>query len=263
LITSGPWALCFCLVMPRQSLCCGRPLYDYGMLNLAQKLLQQILTALKPAIQRGIPVVVLEPSCASVFRDELTDLLHGNEDAKLLQQQTYLLSEFLERKVKDYQPSQLKRKAIVHGHCHHKSTLKFDDEESVLKKTGLDYQILDSGCCGMAGAFGYEADHYEVGLKCGERVLLPQVRSAPGDALIISDGFSCREQILQETDRRALHLSQVLQMGLKEGPAGPIEGFPEQRYATPEKTGALPVSILLAGSTLVGAGLWWTLRAKR
>jgi FAD/FMN-containing dehydrogenase/Fe-S oxidoreductase len=249
--------------VPRQSLCCGRPLYDFGMLNLAKKLLLEILAALRPAIQRGVPIVALEPSCATVFRDELTDLIHGNEDAKRLQQQTYLLSEFLEHKVKDYQPPQLKRRAIVHGHCHHKSTLKFEDEESILKKAGLDYEILDSGCCGMAGAFGYEADHYEVGIKCGERVLLPKVRSAPRDALIISDGFSCREQILQETDRRALHLSQVLQMALKEGPDGPSGGFPEQRYAAPEATARAPVGILLAGSMLVGAGLWWALRAKR
>src|SRR5665213_2509164 len=88
-------------------------------------------------------------------------------------------------------------------------------------------------------------------------------RSAPRDVLIVSDGFSCREQILQETDRRALHLSQVLQMGLKEGPEGPIDGFPEQRYASPEKTGAVPVGILLAGSTLVGAGVWWALRCEK
>jgi len=249
--------------VPRQSLCCGRPLYDYGMLNAAKKLLLEILAVLRPAIQRGLPVVVLEPSCATVFREELTDLLHGDEDARLLRQQTYLLSEFLEQKVKDYQPPRLERKAVVHGHCHHKSTLKFEDEESILRKIGLDYEILDSGCCGMAGAFGYEAAHYEIGIKCGERVLLPRVRGADRDVLIVSDGFSCREQILQETDRRALHLSQVLQMGLKEGPEGPLDGFPERRYANPRKTGALPAGLLVAASTLAGAGLWWALRAKR
>ena len=211
--------------VPRESLCCGRPLYDYGMLDLAKKLLLQILTALRPAIQGGVPIVVLEPSCATVFRDELTDLLHGNQDAQRLRQQTYLLSEFLECQVKNYQPPQLNRKAVVHGHCHHKSILKFDDEESVLKKTGLDYRILDSGCCGMAGAFGFESDHYQVGIQCGERVLLPEVRSAPRDALIVSDGFSCREQIRQQTDRQGLHLSQVLQMALKQESQLAVSGF--------------------------------------
>ncbi|MDQ2773389.1 MAG: FAD-binding oxidoreductase, partial [Acidobacteriota bacterium] len=217
----------------RQSLCCGRPLYDYGMLDVAKKLLRQILTTMRPAIQQGIPVVGLEPSCVSVFRDELTNLIHGDEDAKRLQRQTFLLSEFLEQKVPDYQLPQLHRKAVVHGHCHHKSTLKFEDEESVLKKIGLDYRILDSGCCGMAGAFGYEKEHYDIGIQCGERVLLPEVRKASPEALIIADGFSCREQILQETDRRGLHLAQVLQMALRRDAA---PKFPEGEYAAVDKT---------------------------
>jgi len=103
----------------------------------------------------------------------------------------------------------------VHGHCHHKSILKMDDEWSVLKKAAPDYHEIESGCCGMAGAFGYEAgDHYDVSIACGERALLPAVRNAEPDALIVSDGFSCREQIQQETDRRAMHLSQLLRMGL-------------------------------------------------
>jgi Fe-S oxidoreductase len=147
----------------QKSLCCGRPLYDYGMLDTAKLLLREILEVLRPAIRAGIPVVGLEPSCVSVFRDELTNLLFGDEDARRLQQQTFLLSEFLEQKVEDYSPRQVKREAVVHGHCHHKSALKFDDEEAVLKKLGLDYKILDSGCCGMAGAFGYEQEHYDIG----------------------------------------------------------------------------------------------------
>ncbi len=124
----------------------------------------------------------------------MTNLIYGDEDAKRLQRQTYLLSEFLEQ-AEHYKPPRLERKAVVHGHCHHKSTLNFQSEEQILRDVGLDYQVLDSGCCGMAGAFGYESDHYEVGIKCGERVLLPAVRNAPEHSLIIADGFSCREQI--------------------------------------------------------------------
>jgi Fe-S oxidoreductase len=247
----------------KQSLCCGRPLYDYGMLDTAKKLLHQTLTALKPAIEAGIPVVGLEPSCVTVFRDEMPDLLHGEENAKRLSEQVFLLSEFLESQAKNYQPPRLERKAIIHGHCHHKSSLKFDSEKELLQKIGLDYQILDSGCCGMAGAFGYEKEHYEVGIQCGERVLLPAVRNASRESVVIADGFSCREQIQQETDRRALHLSQVLQMALREGPGGPKNSLPENVYAETEKTAKLPISIVAGTMAVAGAGLWLSHRLAR
>ena len=248
--------------VPRQSLCCGRPLYDYGMLDTAKKLLHSILETLRPAIRSGIPVVGLEPSCVTVFRDELTDLIHGNEDAQRLQKQTFLLSEFL-KKTEHYQPPRLERKAVVHGHCHHKSTLNFESEEEILRDAGLECQVLDSGCCGMAGAFGYESDHYEVGVKCGERVLLPAVRNAPEQNLVIADGFSCREQILQQTDRKALHLAQVLQMALRDGPRGPSAKVPEQEYASIEKTSALPAGVIAGASALAATVLWWTLHRWR
>jgi Fe-S oxidoreductase len=245
----------------KQSLCCGRPLYDYGMLNLAKSLLRQNLQVLRPAIEAGIPVIGLEPSCVTVFRDELPDLLHGDEGAKRLAKQTCLLSEFLQQQAKGYRPPRLERKAVVHGHCHHKSSLKFDAEKELLHNIGLDYKVLDSGCCGMAGAFGYEAEHYDVGIQCGERVLLPAVRGASRDALIVADGFSCREQILQQTNRRALHVSQVLQMALHGGSQSQGE-LPETGYAEPEKTSALPVSVL-AAAALAGGALWYAGRALR
>ncbi|MBV9761955.1 MAG: FAD-binding oxidoreductase [Acidobacteriaceae bacterium] len=243
----------------KQSLCCGRPLYDYGMLDTATVLLRQNLRVLRPVIEAGTPVIGLEPSCVTVFRDEMPDLLHGDESAKRLQRQTFLLSEFLQQKNKDYRPPRLARKAVIHGHCHHKSSLKFDSEKELLHNMGLDCDILDSGCCGMAGAFGYEAEHYELGIQCGERVLLPAVRKAPRDALIIADGFSCREQILQETDRRALHLSQVLQMALHSEAAREL---PEIGYAEAERTPAVPLSVV-AAAALIGAGVFWGSRALR
>jgi Fe-S oxidoreductase len=243
--------------VPRQSLCCGRPLYDYGMLDTAKKMLGQIVEALRRPIRMGVPIVALEPSCATVFRDELNNLLADDEDAKRLSSQTFILSEFLHNKVKDYRPPQLKRKAVVHGHCHHKSELHFEEEIDLLKKAGLDCNVPESGCCGMAGSFGYEADHYAVGLACGERVLLPTVRRAARDELIVTDGFSCREMIRQETDRRALHFAQVLQMGLAEGPLGPSAGVPEGRYVDTKRTAPVPAGILAAGALAAGAGLWW------
>jgi FAD/FMN-containing dehydrogenase/Fe-S oxidoreductase len=208
----------FQVIIPRVSLCCGRPLYDYGMLPTAKKLLLDILHALEPQIRAGIPLVGLEPSCVSVFRIEMLNLLHGNADAAALSKQTYLLTEFLAARAPDFEIPTLECKAVVHGHCHQKSVLRFGDEETVLKKLGLDYTVLDSGCCGMAGAFGFEkGEHYDVSIKCGERVLLPKVREADDGTLIVSNGFSCREQISQTTDREALHIAQVIEMALDQG----------------------------------------------
>src|SRR5205807_10062483 len=119
---------------------------------------------------------------------------------------------------------------IVHAHCHHHAVMKFDAEEQVLRDAGLDCRVLDSGCCGMAGSFGFERDHYDVSMKVGERVLLPAVREAPKDTLIVADGFSCREQIAQSTDRRALHLAEVLDMAAHDGPGGPAGDYPERHY---------------------------------
>jgi FAD/FMN-containing dehydrogenase/Fe-S oxidoreductase len=202
------------VILPQAGLCCGRPLYDFGMLDRAKAQLEEILVALKPHIDAGTPVIGLEPSCVSVFRDEMTNLLGPNPQADQLRQQTFLLSEFLVQRA-SYHPPQINRKALVHGHCHHKSVLKFDSEQELLKRTGLDFQILDSGCCGMAGSFGFEAHKYEVSVQIGERVLLPAVRRASPDTLIIADGFSCFQQIEQLTGRKPLHIAEVLQMAIQ------------------------------------------------
>jgi Fe-S oxidoreductase/FAD/FMN-containing dehydrogenase len=206
----------FQVVIPTASLCCGRPLYDFGMLNTAKKMLREILTALRPQIQAGIPVVGLEPSCVAVFRDELLGLFPEDEDAKRLHDQSFLLSEFLNKKVPGYQPPRLERKALVHGHCHHKSIMGMTDENALLKKMGLDCTMPEPGCCGMAGSFGFEAgQHYDVSIACGDRALLPAVRKADDGTLIIANGFSCQQQITQTTNRRPLHLAQVLQIALQ------------------------------------------------
>ena len=107
-------------------------------------------------------------------------------------------------------------KALVHGHCHHKSVLDFDADVQVMRHAGVDVEVVESGCCGMAGSFGFEAEHYDVSIVCGERALLPAVRRTDAGTVIVTDGFSCREQILQTTRRRALHLSELLARGLSE-----------------------------------------------
>ena len=197
-------------------LCCGRPLYDYGFLDMARSYLNRNLAVLRPYITAGTPMVVLEPSCCSVFRDELRNLFPESSAAAELAENTFTLSEFLEKKMPSYQPPKVNRQAIVQGHCHHKAVMRLKEEKSVMDKMELDHRVLESGCCGMAGAFGYEKDKYHVSVACGERSLLPEVRKAPVSTIIVADGFSCKEQIAQETSRHALHLAEVLKLGLDE-----------------------------------------------
>jgi FAD/FMN-containing dehydrogenase/Fe-S oxidoreductase len=206
----------FHVTTPRQHLCCGRPLYDFGMLDEAKNYLARILKALGPQIDAGLPVVVLEPSCASVFRDELVNLMPNDERAKKLRAQTFLLSEFLEHRAPGYKPRQLARRVLVHGHCHHKALMKMTDEISLLQKMGAEVRSPDAGCCGMAGAFGFEKEKYEVSQAIGERVLLPAIRQESPETLIVADGFSCREQIKQATGRTSLHLAEVLQLAVND-----------------------------------------------
>jgi Fe-S oxidoreductase len=159
-------------------------------------------------------VVVLAPSCASVFRDEMLNLFPDDLRAQKLARQVVLLSEFLRDHADGFELPMLKRKALVHGHCHHKSIMKMTAEESTLRKMGIDYQAPAPGCCGMAGAFGFEKEKYATSIAIGELELLPAVRNTPADWLIIADGFSCREQIQQCTGRTSLHLAEVIQMAL-------------------------------------------------
>jgi Fe-S oxidoreductase len=200
---------------PPAVLCCGRPLYDFGMLSEAKRYLQRIMDALGPEIDSGLPIVVLEPSCASVFRDELRNLFPRDPRANRLRQQTFLLSEFLQNRASGYAPPKLAEKILLHGHCHHKALMKMGGEESLLRRMGAEVQCPDTGCCGMAGPFGFERDKYVVAQAVGERVLLPAVRSAAPETMVIADGFSCREQIRQSTGRTAMHLADVLQLALR------------------------------------------------
>ncbi|HEV9035859.1 MAG TPA: FAD-binding and (Fe-S)-binding domain-containing protein [Puia sp.] len=208
----------FSVAVPGASLCCGRPLYDYGLLTTAKKLLRKILDTLREDIRNGIPVVGLEPSCIAVFRDELTNLFPTDKDAVRLKTQTFTLAEFLQKKAPNFRPPLLKHEALVHGHCHQKAIMKMDAEKELFEKMKLDFEIVDSGCCGMAGSFGYEkGTHYTVSVQVGELVLLPAVRNASRDAFIIADGFSCREQIIQQTDRTPMHTAEVIALALRQG----------------------------------------------
>jgi Fe-S oxidoreductase len=237
------------VVVPQGHLCCGRPLYDYGMLDLAEAYLRRVLAALRDEIRAGTPLVGIEPSCVAVFKDELLKLWPMNQDAQRLAKQTHHFSEFLTSQ--DWQPPQLQRKALLHGHCHQQATGGTGPDKQLLEAMGVEVEVLDSGCCGMAGGWGYERGHYDVSVACGERVLLPKVREAPADALIVSDGFSCRSQVEQcQTGRRALHAAQVLALAREYGPAGPPGAFPERSAADrPRAASGRKVAVAAAART--------------
>jgi FAD/FMN-containing dehydrogenase/Fe-S oxidoreductase len=249
----------FRVMVPKANLCCGRPLYDQGMLGRARALLVQILGELSPEIEAGIPLVGLEPSCVAVFRDELLNLFPHDRRAQALSRQTFLLSEFLEAKAKDFQLPRLARKALLHGHCHHKSLMKMTAEESLLTRLGVEFQSPAPGCCGMAGSFGFERDKYDVSMAIGELELLPAVRQAPPDWLIIADGFSCREQIAQGSPRHALHLAEVLQMALDGEGMPEFDPYPESARTRQSDTevlrsmqrAGLGLAALVAGAALL------------
>jgi Fe-S oxidoreductase len=197
--------------IPQETLCCGRPLYDFGMLDTAKAYLKRILRALAVEIDAGMPIVVLEPSCASVFRDELRNLFPDDPRADRLRRQTFLFAEFLAG-LPDYEPPRLKQRVLLHRHCHDKALVRTDYDAALLRRMGAEITAPDAGCCGMAGAFGFAAETYAISRAIGERRLLPAVRDTPPGTLIVADGFSCAEQIAGGTGRRPLHVAEVVQL---------------------------------------------------
>jgi FAD/FMN-containing dehydrogenase/Fe-S oxidoreductase len=194
----------------QRHVCCGRPLYDVGMLDVAKRYLTDVMAAASAELEAGTPIVVLEPSCASVFRDEASNLLPDDPRSAKLKSQTMLLSEFLVRHAPEYTPPQTPSHILVHVHCHQRAIFGVKDEIAMLGATGGEVTLLDAGCCGMAGPFGFERKSFSVSQALGQRTLLPAVRAAQAGTVIVTDGFSCREQIAQNTSRRAVHLAEVL-----------------------------------------------------
>jgi FAD/FMN-containing dehydrogenase/Fe-S oxidoreductase len=240
--------------LPRGALCCGRPLYDFGMLKLARRRLEQILDRLRPEIRAGVEIVGLEPSCVDVFRDELVNMLPHDEDARRLSKQTFSFVEFLTERL-DWHPPTLHAEAVVQGHCHHRAaekTMRHDRE--LLDRLGLDYSILETGCCGMAGSFGYHAgERYDVSVAVAEHRLLPALAVTPESTLIVADGFSCRGQIQQLAGRDAVHIAQVAQRALREsGRTGPEKTLASPRHARARK---IAVAAGLGGAAVALARL--------
>jgi FAD/FMN-containing dehydrogenase/Fe-S oxidoreductase len=217
------------VVIPQGHVCCGRPLYDYGFLDLAKRYLRKTLDVLRDEVRAGTPIVGIEPSCLAVFKDELTGVLPHDDDAGRLAKNAMHFSEFFERY--DIPVPRLERRALVWGHCHHKATGGMDPEHKLLQRMGVGIEPVSGGCCGLAGSWGFEQGHHEISMQCGEQALLPAVRDADRDTLVIANGFSCKTQIQQSgSDRRALHVAQAMKMAREYGPGGYRDGPPEEPY---------------------------------
>jgi Fe-S oxidoreductase len=202
----------FQVEMPKGHICCGRPLYDFGLLSAARSYLANVLRRMAPYIEAGVPFIFLEPSCASVFKDELTELFPNDKRAGLLSRQVWLLADWLAAKAPDFATGGLEGAHIlVHGHCHHKAVFGGPASEiAILRRAGATVEPIQAGCCGMAGPFGFEADKFEVSRNIANQDLLPAVRAAAATSIIVADGFSCREQLDQLAHTKALHFAEVL-----------------------------------------------------
>jgi FAD/FMN-containing dehydrogenase/Fe-S oxidoreductase len=202
----------FQVQVPRGHICCGRPLYDFGLLGAARSYLANVLHRMASQIDADLPFIFLEPSCASVFKDELLELFPNDARAKRLSQHIWLLSDWLAERAPNFVSGRLAgANVLVHGHCHHKAVFGGPANEiALLQSAGAKVDLIQSGCCGMAGPFGFEAEKFEVSKTIASQELLPAVNSAGASTILVADGFSCREQIAQLSDRRALHFAEVL-----------------------------------------------------
>ncbi|MFI9259616.1 FAD-binding and (Fe-S)-binding domain-containing protein [Streptomyces sioyaensis] len=200
----------FRVQVPDGTQCCGLTWITTGQLGVARRIARRTTAALRPAVRAGIPVVGLEPSCTAALRSDLPELLDGDEDARALGRSTRTLAELLVHQAPDWQPPQIEARSISQTHCHQHATAGFGADRTLLARMGIDNTTLDSGCCGLAGNFGFERGHYEVSVAAGEQVLLPAVRAAAADTRILADGFSCRTQIAQQTPRHGTHLAQLI-----------------------------------------------------
>ena len=208
----------FAVEVPRRTVCCGLTWISTGQLRTAKSVLRRTLKTLGPALRAGTPVVVLEPSCAAVFRADLPELLYGDQDAHRLADQTYTLGELLANEAPDWRPPQGTASAVVQQHCHQHAVLGYTHERKLLADAGVEADVLDAGCCGLAGNFGFEKGHHEVSVACAEDKLMPALRAADPDTLVLADGFSCRTQITElESGFRPLHFAQVLAAALQAG----------------------------------------------
>jgi Fe-S oxidoreductase len=202
--------------LPAGRVCCGLTWLSTGQLDTATRVARRTQRILAPAVEAGLPVVVLEPSCAAALRVDLPELL-SDEASRQVADRVLTLAEFLDTEAGHWAPPELGGQAVRQVHCHQHAVLGSDADERVLARLGVDTTTLASGCCGLAGNFGFERGHYEVSMAIGEQVLLPAVRAAHPDTLVLADGFSCRTQISQGAGREAVHLAEIVNGTPKRG----------------------------------------------
>jgi FAD/FMN-containing dehydrogenase/Fe-S oxidoreductase len=202
-------------VLPNGSVCCGLTWVSTGQLTMARRVMRRTLRVLAPELAAGTPIVGLEPSCLSALRGELPELTADRRAAELVAN-SHTLAGLLATHAPQWTPPKVGRAAIAQVHCHQHATLGFTEETRLLARAGVELTRLPAGCCGLAGNFGFEREHYEVSQALAERALLPAAREAPPQTMILADGFSCRTQVAQGSDRTAVHLAQVLASALPE-----------------------------------------------
>jgi Fe-S oxidoreductase len=218
LLESAGWTV----TIPTEPICCGLTWISTGQLDVAKKALTRTVALLADHLRDGGLVLGLEPSCTAVFRSDGPDLLPEDEDVQRLKKQTVTLAELLTEHTPGWEPPRLDGvRAMVQVHCHHHAVLgDWQADQKLLEHAGVEVDRLDSGCCGLAGNFGFERGHLEVSKACAEQVLLPAVRGADPEVVVLADGFSCRTQIhqLDSGGREAVHLAELLDRG-RTGPA--------------------------------------------
>jgi len=240
------------VVMPEQHICCGRPLYDYGFLDEAERYLRDVLEILRPHLRAGTPVVGMEPSCLAVFKDELVKLLPHDDDARRLTRNAYHFPEFF--RAFGIEPPRLEGKALLWGHCHQRATGGMDPEQELLEQMGLQVQNLKGGCCGLAGSWGFESGKYEISMDCGEQALLPAVRDADEDCVVVADGFSCKTQIEDAgTGRQALHIAELMKIAREKGAERALPARPEDAAAGPPPAARGERALRISGYVALGA----------
>ena len=202
----------FDVVLPDRGVCCGLTWLSTGQLGAARRVLRRTLDVLRPYLDAGYQVVGLEPSCTALFRSDIGHLLPGDETGELLKQRTHTLAELLADSAPGFRP--LDARAVSQVHCHQHAVLGFGADERLMASAGVDNTTMDTGCCGLAGNFGFEQGHYDVSVACAEDRMLPAIRETDPDTLVVSDGFSCRTQIAQHSDRTPVHLAELLSQAL-------------------------------------------------
>ncbi|WP_287932636.1 FAD-binding and (Fe-S)-binding domain-containing protein [Arthrobacter sp.] len=242
------------VVVPPDPVCCGLTWISTGQLDVAKKVLRRTVDVLAPHLRAGTLILGLEPSCTAVFRSDAAELFPSDPDVRRLREQTVTLAELLVNHSPGWQPPPLARRALVQTHCHQHAVMGFGADVALMQRMGVDAEVLDSGCCGLAGNFGFEKGHYDVSEACGERVLFPALRSAEAGAVILADGFSCRTQIEQGDagGRQGVHLAELLAAALHQDAVGPGER-PEDVYAERPHTPRTATIAALAACLLLGA----------